>query len=40
MYERLRACGFTEQMVADVLKLYEDDALEAYVRLIELIWNV
>lgn len=40
MYERLRSCGFTEQMANDALKLYKDDALEAYVRLMELIWNV
>lgn len=40
MYERLRACGFTEQMAGDVLNLYEDDALEAYVRFVELIHHV
>lgn len=37
MYERLLACGFTEQMAMDILALFSDpDELRTYVYFAEL----
>lgn len=37
MYERLLACGFTEQMAMDILVLFSDpDELRRYVYFAEL----
>lgn len=38
MYERLLACGFTEQMAMDILALFPDsDELRTYVYFAELL---
>lgn len=37
MYERLLACGFTEQMAMDILALFSDsDELRTYVYFAEM----
>lgn len=40
MYERLLACGYTEDMARDIIAQHSDPAeLEHYVRLIELLYD-
>lgn len=40
MYERLIACGFTQQMANDVLALYQTESgLQTYVFMIEHIYR-
>lgn len=39
MYERLLACGFTEQMAMDILALFPDpDELRTYVYFAEMFY--
>lgn len=41
MYERLIACGYTEQMAQDICILYADDprGLLAYVEIAEILYS-
>lgn len=41
MYERLIACGYTEQMAQDICILYADDprGLLAYVEIAEILYR-
>lgn len=41
MYERLKACGFTDQMASDVFDIFQtNDDAEKYVQMIEMLYAV